>query len=142
MIKIQRDLTLKEIKNQIWELENKLEFYLTQKKINFVKTQAGAIQYKDVVSSSNSIFDKHTHYIIKDEEYDNKIYSLQESLASYEQLLAKEMKRMSKYDEVGLICYLREEEDRSWKYIDKILHRSFGYSKVKYSRYKKDCQVN
>lgn len=142
MIETQKDLSLKEIKNQIWELKNKLDFYLTQKKINFTKTQAGAIQYKDVISSSNSIFDKYTHYVIKDEEYDNTIYSLQESLASYEQLLVKEMKRMSKYDEVGLICYLREEEHKSWKQIDKLLHRGEDYSRTKYKRYKLDENIN
>lgn len=134
----QRHLTIKDAKNEVVHLENELEVYLTRKKINFLKTQPGTVNYKDIVTSkTNNIFDKYTHYVIKDEEIDTKIYGIQESIASYLQFIVNEMKRMSKYDEIGLICYLREEEHQSWKFIDKILHRSDGYSKVKYMRYKR-----
>lgn len=139
----EKKLTIREAKNELLRLENQLDVYLTQKKINFLKTQPGAIQYKDImVDSSVNIFDKFLHYQIRDEEMDLTIYSLQESILSYQQFIVKEMKRMSKYDEVGLICYLREEENKSWYQIDQILHRASDYSRVKYQRYKKMARKN
>jgi len=45
---------------------------------------------------------------------------------------------MSKYDEISYIAYLKEEEGKSWREIDKILHHGEGYSKLKFMRYKKE----
>lgn len=133
----EKHLTIREAKNEIKKAENELDLYLTKKKINFNKTQPGAISLKEVmVDSSRNIFDKFTHYTIKDEEYDNKIYGLEETINAYERYIINEMKRMSETDEIGLICYLKEEERKNWMEIDKLLHRSEGYSKVKYSRFK------
>lgn len=132
-----KHLTIGEAKNEIKKLENELDLYLTQKKINYYKTQGGAVQYKDVVTSrTNNVFDKFSHYVIKDEEYDIKIYGLQESILSYQEYIVKEMKRMSETDEIGLICHLKEEEKMSWKEIDRLLHRGSDYSRTKYKRYK------
>lgn len=137
----EKHLTIREAKNEIKKAENELDLYLTKKKINFNKTQPGAISLKDVmVDSSRNIFDKYTHYVIKDEEYDLKIIGLQETINAYEKYIIEEIKRMTQTDEIGLICYLKEEEKKSWTEIDKLLHRSDGYSKVKYCRYKtKKC---
>ena len=133
----EKHLTIREAKNEIKKAENELDLYLTKKKINFNKTQPGAISLKEVmVDSSRNIFDKYTHYVIKDEEYDKKIIGLQETINAYEKYIIEEIKRMAQTDEIGLICYLREEEKKKWDEIDKILIRSKGYSKVKYSRYK------
>lgn len=135
---LDKHLSIREAKNELWKLENELGLYLNHKKINFIKTQASSVTYKDIIiSKTHNVFDNFLHYVIKDDELDDKIYSLQESIIQYQKYIVEEMRRMSKYDEVGLICYLREEEHRSWKYIDKILNRSYDYSKVKYSRYKK-----
>ena len=49
---------------------------------------------------------------------------------------------MAEYDEISYIVYLREEEKKSWREIDKILHHGEGYSKLKYIRYKKDKKIN
>lgn len=133
----EKHLTIREAKNEIKKAENELDLYLTKKKINFNKTQPGSISLKDVmVDSSRNIFDKYTHYVIKDEEYDIKIIGLQETINAYEKYIINEIKRMSQTDEIGLICYLKEEEKKSWLEIDNLLHRSDGYSKVKYCRYK------
>lgn len=140
---LEKHLTIREAKNEIAKLENELDVYLTKKKINFLKTQPGAMNYKSIISDqSHNIFDKFLHYQIRDEEYDTKIYSLQESIISYQQYVIKEMQRMSQYDEVGLICYLREEENYSWKEIDKELHRGEDYSRTKYKRYKQGKNCN
>lgn len=135
----EKHLTIKEAKNEIVKLENELDVYLTKKKINFLKTQPGSMNYKAIISDkSRNIFDKFLHYQIRDEECDVKIYSLHESILSYQQYVVKEMQRMSQYDEVGLICYLKEEEKYSWKKIDKILHHGEDYSRTKYKRYKQE----
>lgn len=134
----QKPLTIQEAKNEINKLENELSVYLTKRNINFLKTQPGAVKIQDiVVDSSHTNFDSFLNYVARDEEYDTKIYGLLASIYSYKQYIANELKRMSKYDEIGYIAYLREIEKKSWREIDKILHHGDGYSKLKYNRYKK-----
>ena len=134
----QKHLKIREAKNEIKKLEHELDVYATKRNINFLKTQPGAMKIQDiVVDSSHTNFDSFLNYTIRDEEYDTKIYGLLASIYSYKQYIAKELQRMSEYDEVGYIAYLREEEKKSWREIDKILHHGEGYSKLKYIRYKK-----
>lgn len=115
---LEKHLTIKEARNEIEKLENELDVYLTKKKINYVKTQPGSSKFKDVVTSrTNAIFDKFSHYIIKDEELDTKIYSLQESILSYQEYILKEMKRISNIEPYKLKVYeLREDMDFIRKY--------------------------
>lgn len=134
----QKRLTIKEIKNEIKKIENELDLYLTKRNLNYLKTQPGAMQIRDVVVDSSHVnYDSFLNYAVKDEEYDTKIYSLIYSLYSYKAYLAKEIQRLSKYDEIGYITYLREEEHKSWYDIDKTLNHSPGYSKLKFNRFKK-----
>ena len=136
---MEQHLTIREVKNEIKRLENELNVYLTKKNINLLKVQPKAMQIKDiVVDSSHTNFDKFLNYIQKDEEYDTKIYGLLASIYSYKSYIANEIKRMAEYDEISYIVYLREEEKKSWREIDRILHHGENYSKVKYSRYKND----
>ncbi len=133
-----QELTIRSAKNNIKQLENELDVYLTQKNINYLKTQPKAMQIKDiVVDSSHTNFDSFLNYVSKDEEYDSKIYGLLASIYSYKSYIAKEIQRMSEYDEIGYIIYLKEEEKKSWREIDKILHHGEDYSRIKYYRYKK-----
>lgn len=134
----EKTLTIREAKNEINKLENELDVYLTKKNVNYLKTQPKAMQIKDiVVDSSHTNFDSFLNYVSKSEEYDSKIYGLLASIYSYKSYIAKEIQRMSKYDEIGYIIYLKEEEKKSWREIDKLLHHGEGYSKLKYQRYKK-----
>lgn len=115
---LEKHLTIKEARNEIEKLENELDVYLTKKKINYVKTQPGSSKFKDVVTSrTNAIFDKFSHYIIKDEELDTKIYYLQESILSYQEYILKEMQRISNIEPYKLKVYeLREDMDFIRKY--------------------------
>lgn len=109
---IEKHLSIEEAKNEIKKLENELDLYLTKKKINYQKTQPASIKIKDIVISSKNIFDKFSHYVIKDEELDIKIYSLQEAILSYQEYILKEMKRISKSEPYKLRVYeLREDID-------------------------------
>ena len=136
---MEKHLTIREVKNEIKRLENELNVYLTKKNINLLKVHPKAMQIKDiVVDSSHTNFDSFLNYIQKSEEYDTKIYGLLASIYSYKAYIANELKRMSDYDEIGYIVYLKEEERRSWREIDHILHHGEGYSRLKYNRYKKD----
>ena len=131
---LEKHLTIKEARNEMEKLENELDVYLTKKKINYVKTQPGSSKFKDVVTSrTNAIFDKFSHYIIKDEELDTKIYSLQESILSYQEYILKEMKRISKIEPHKIKVYeLREDIEfirknkrkRTWLEIAELI----GYS--------------
>ena len=136
---MEQHLTIREAKNEIKRLENELNVYMTKKNINLLKVQPKAMQIKElVVDSSHTNFDSFLNYIQKDEEYDTKIYGLLASIYSYKSYIANEIKRMAEYDEISYIVYLREEEKKSWREIDKTLHHGENYSKVKYSRYKSD----
>lgn len=140
---MEQHLTIREVKNEIKKLENELNIYMTKKNINLLKIQPRAMQIKDiVVDSSHTNFDPFLNYIYKDEECDIKIYGLLVSIYSYKAYIAKELKRMSEYDEISYIAYLREEEKKSWREIDRILHHGEGYSKLKYIRYKKDKKIS
>ena len=135
---MKKKLTLVECKNLIEELQNELELYLTKKRINFLKTQPTGSNYDKILTSkTNNIFDSFTHYAIKDEECDEKIYSIQLYIEDYKNYMLKEMQRMSKYDEIGLIYYLHNELKYPWEKIDKLLYRASGVSRVKYARFKK-----
>lgn len=130
-------MNLKKTKNNIIRLQNNLEYYLTKKKINFEKTQPSSAKIKEVVVfSSYNVFDAFSSYMIKDEELDEYIYQTLEELLNEQTLFVKEMNRMRKYDQLPLIVYLREEENWSWKKIDKMLCVSDDVSRVRYSRYK------
>ncbi len=122
---LEKHLTIKEARNEISKLENELDLYLTKKKINFIKTQPKSIEIKDIVASkTNTIFDRFTHYVIKDEELDSKIYWLQESIVSYQEYIVKEMRRISENGGSELIVYLRDEERLPWKEVSNISHYS------------------
>lgn len=133
----QTHLTISKAKNEILKLEHQLDVLATKKNINFLKTQPGAIKLKElVVDSSHTNYDSFLNYVQRSEAIDNEIYAILASIYSYKTFIAKELQRLSKYDEIGYIIYLREEERKSWREIDRILHHGENYSKVKYSRYK------
>lgn len=115
---IEKELTIKEIKHQIKELEDDLDLYLTLKKINFEKTQPKAVNYKEVMVNNNSHFDKFSHYMIKDEDYDETIYSKTEALNAWEKRLIEKIKSVSTSNDKAFITYLREEEEMSWLEIE------------------------
>lgn len=140
---LEKHLTIREAKNEIKKLEHELDVYLTHKNINFLKTQPKAMQIKDiVVDSSHTNIDVFLNYVSRDEEYDNKIYGILASIYSYKSYIAKEIQRLSQFDDVGYIRYLKEEEKMSWREIDHKLHYAEGYSRTKYNRYKQKNAVN
>lgn len=135
----QSNLTISKAKNEILKLEHQLDVLATKKNINFLKTQPGAIKLKElVVDSSHTNYDSFLNYVQRSEPIDNEIYAILASIYSYKTFIAKELQRLSKYDEIGYIIYLREEEKKSWREIDRILHHGEDYSRIKYYRYKKD----
>ena len=74
------ELSIKELKYKIKEVEDELEMYLTLKKIEFNKSQPGAMTYKDIIVQGGQPFDKFTHYLIKSEQYDDNIIELTQKL--------------------------------------------------------------
>lgn len=131
-------MTLKECKNEIQRLQNNLSFYLNKKKINFEKTQPSSIKLKEItVDGGFKDWDPFMSYMIKDEECDKEIYILQKELNNYQTWFTNEMLRMLRYDDLPLIVYLKEEENKNWKDIDKLLHYAEGTTKKRYFRSKK-----
>lgn len=119
------ELNIRSAKNRIRKLENDLDVYLTKKKINFTKTQPKSPKLDSLgISKTNEIFDKFTHYVIKDEELDTTIYAVQEEIASLQNYIVKEMERISKSGGSELVVYLRDEEKLKWDKIAKITHYS------------------
>jgi hypothetical protein len=130
---------LSEIKNELIKLNNQLENKLTLKGINFEKATGTTLILKDVITSkTNFKFDKFTHYVIKDEKYDEEILYLQKEINAWEKLFFEEIERLIKYEELPLIIFLKEEEKWKWWEIDKVLHYAEGGARLKYYRSKKN----
>ncbi len=136
-----KELTIRELKHIIKELEDDLDLYLTLKKINFYKTQPGAIKYKDIMTNQSMVIsDRFSQYVIRDEEYDNVIFTKHQSLLAYQQRLLDKLKNINTSNERVLITYLREEEKMSWKEICKITHYSDRQARRIYQKGKDDRQ--
>jgi len=128
-------LTISQAKNEIKKLEDRLELYLTKKKINFERTQPSSPKLKDIIpGKSNSMehFDKFTHYVIKDEELDKTIYLIQEEINAYEKYIINEMRRIAESSKEEKIIYYRDEEHKSWEEIARIVHYSVRQCQRKY----------
>jgi len=120
-------LTIEGAKREIDRLNNELELYLEKKKINFERTQPSSPKLKDIIpgkSDTIAVFDKFTHYVIKDEECDNKIYQLLETINAYEKFIIKETKRLSEIEPEKFKIYQLKQKGLSYRQIGTRL----GYS--------------
>lgn len=120
-------MTIENAKKEIDKLNNELELYLEKKNINFQRTQPSSPTLKDVIagkSDSIPIFDKFTHYVIKDEECDNKIYSILESINAYERFIIKEEQRISRVEPSKLKVYMLKQRGKTFKEIGLIINYS------------------
>ena len=120
-------LTINQAKIERDKLINELELYLEQKEINFIKTQPKSPIMRDIIEGKSDGFrisDKFTHYIIKDEKYDDKIFAIQKSINSYEKFIISEMERINKAGGHYLIEYYRDVERFSWNKISRLTNYS------------------
>ena len=109
------------------QLTKELELYLEQKEINFIKTQPSSPIMKDIIegkSDSFRISDKYTHYIIKDEQLDIKIFALEKEINALEKYIINQMEIINKAGGDYLIKYYRDIEKLSWNKISKKTHYS------------------
>lgn len=109
------------------QLTKELELYLEQKEINFIKTQPSSPIMKDIIegkSDSFRISDKYTHYIIKDEQLDIKIFALEKEINALEKYIISQMEIINKAGGDYLIKYYRDIEKLSWNKISKKTHYS------------------
>lgn len=135
------ELTIRELKHIIKELEDDLDLYLTLKQINFYKTQPGAVKFKEIMTNQSMVIsDRFAQYVIRDEEYDETIFAKHQSLLAYQQRLLNKLKNISTSNERSLITYLREEERLTWKEICKITHYSDKQARRIYQKGKDDRQ--
>lgn len=129
---------LKEIRNKVLEIDNRLNFLLEKKEINFSKTQPGSPLLKEtMVDTSRNIVDKFALYMIRDEELDKEIQDLRDNLLVWIKYYNEEIKRLQKYDDYLMIEFLKNELLWKWRDIDKYLHYAEGSAKKKYYRCKK-----
>lgn len=120
-------MTINQAKTERQKLINELELYLEQKEINFIKTQPKSPIMKDVIEGKSDGFrisDKFTHYIIKDEKFDEKIFTLQKEINALEKYIINEMERINKAGGDYLIRYYRDVERFSWEKIARLTHYS------------------
>lgn len=120
-------LTINQAKIERERMINELELYLEQKEINFIKTQPESPIMKDIVEGKSDGFrisDKLTHYLIRDEQFDEKIFALQKSINAYENFIIKEMERINKAGGNYLIKYYRDVEHFSWNKISRLTNYS------------------
>lgn len=120
-------MTISQAKTERQKLVNELELYLEQKEINFIKTQPKSPIMKEVIEGKSDGFrisDKFTHYIIKDEKFDEKIFTLQKEINALEKYIISEMERINKAGGDYLIRYYRDVEKFSWEKIARLTHYS------------------
>lgn len=127
-------MSLRQIKNEIVRLQNNLEYWCNKKKINYQKTQPQSFKYDKIkVDVSHVNNDPLTMYMVKDEECDDKIFSIYQSLLSYQQLYLKEIKRLTDIEPYKIKVYeLREDSEfianhgrkRTWLEISEITNYS------------------
>ena len=120
-------LTLSQAKIEREKLINELDLYLEQKEVNFIKTQPKSPIMRDVIEGKSDGFmisDKFTHYLIKDNEYDEKIFAIQKSINAYEKFIINEMERINKAGGDYLIKYYRDIEHFSWNKISRLTNYS------------------
>ena len=130
-------MTIREAKNEIEQINNELELYLTKKQINFEKTQPQASKFKEVILSTGFVNDKFLHYVIKDEDLDSKIIALQKEKNAIENFIIKEIERILKNKGDEYIVYLRDEEKLSWEEIRKLKDYSTRQCQRLYNQAKK-----
>jgi len=120
-------MTISQAKIELQKLMNELELYLEQKEVNFIRTQPKSPIMKDVIEGKSDGFrisDKFTHYIIKDEKFDEKIFTLQKEINALESYIINEMERINKAGGSYLIKYYRDVEKFSWNKISRLTNYS------------------
>ena len=120
-------LTISKAKIMREQLVNELDLYLEQKEINFIKTQPGSPIMRDIIEGKSDGFkitDKFTHYVIKDDTFDEKIFALQKEINALENFIIKEMERINKAGGNYLIKYYRDVEHYSWNKISRLTNYS------------------
>ena len=75
-------------------------------------------------SDGFKISDKYTHYIIKDQKFDEKIFTLQKEINALEKYIINEMERINKAGGDYLVTYYRDVERYSWEKISRLTHYS------------------
>lgn len=123
-------ITISKAKIEKDKLINELELYLEQKEINFIKTQPKSPIMKDIIEGKSDGFrisDKYTHYIIKDNEFDEKIFALEKEINAYERFIINEMERINNAGGDYLIKYYRDVEKFSWNKISQLTHYSIRH---------------
>ena len=126
--RIERDKLIKE-----------LELYLELKEANFIKTQPTSPVMRDIIEGKSDGFkisDKFTHYVVKDAEYDEKIFALQKSINAYEKFIIEEMERINKLGGNYLIKYYRDVEKFSWNKISRLTNYSLRQCHRLYKKWK------
>jgi len=127
--------SLKEIRNKVLEIDNRLNFLLEKKQLNFERTQPGSPLLKStMVDTSRNIVDKFALYMIKDVELDKEIQELRDNLIVWIKYYNEEVKRLYKYDDLLMIEFLRNELKWKWKEIDEYLHYAEGSAQKKFYR--------
>ena len=131
---IEKHLTIREAVNEKEKLENQLRLYLDKKDLTFFKTQPKGSTYDRVmVESTMTLFDRFLKYVEKNDEIDEKLFSLMASLNAYNEYIINELERISKIEPGKIKVYrLREDIDfiekynrkRTWEEIGELTHYS------------------
>lgn len=130
-------MTLNQAKIERDKLINELDLYLEQKEVNFIKTQPKSPIMRDIIEGKSdgfAISDKFTHYLVKDENLDEKIFALQKSINAYEKFIINEMERINKAGGHYLIKYYRDIEHFGWNKISRLTNYSLRQCHRLYSK--------
>ena len=145
---MEEELTIRTATSRIEQLQNNLDYWLSQKELNYNKTQPSSKPLTGINVSGGQRVDKYLEYVIKDEAIDNKIDLIVDQMKLYESFIEKELARLNKYGEVETqVIYYREmpyydktiKKYRSltWEEIANKVHYSEATCRRIYRKYKK-----
>ena len=141
-------LDIREAKNRVNKIDNKLEYYLDKKERELNKIRLKSPNLDIELVNGGKREDKYINYASVCEKYDPIINELYEEKFALEKFIEKELKRLNQYDEVEqLIVYYKEiytpkkKLEKTWDWIAGQVHYSKTQCRRIYREYKKKRDI-
>ena len=138
------NMTINEINNEIWKLENKREYWLREKERLFDKTQPTSIEIKEESIQGGLRTDRFAAYVIEcdDKEIEKKLTETQDQINHLTRYVESELERIGQYEPLmKRIVELREVQKMTWRNISEVTHYSETQCRRIYRKYKNERDV-
>ena len=138
------DLTIIEANNQLEKVDNRIQYYLSQKELELAKMEPKGTEAKEIVVDGGKRVDRYVNYIINVDKYDKELNELYAKKKILEEYIENELIRLKKYNEVEqLIIYYKERvtDQLTWWQISQRVHYSERQCRRIYKKFTKKRDV-